>query len=65
LRNRYEGNWIEGRREGFGTFFYSNGSRYDGYWHNNMKEGFGLLTEENGELKWGLYKADRLVKKDL
>lgn len=30
-----------------------------------MKEGFGLLTEENGELKWGLYKADRLVKKDL
>lgn len=29
-----------------------------------MKEGFGVMTEENGEIKWGFYRADRLIKKD-
>jgi len=45
MRNRYEGNWKIGVREGFGIFYYANGSKYEGYWKNNMKEGYSFYTD--------------------
>jgi hypothetical protein len=48
--NIYRGNFLQGRREGFGTFFYLNGSQYTGYWVNNMKEGTGLYIYPDGKI---------------
>ena len=45
MRNRYEGFWKAGVREGFGIFYYANGSKYEGYWKNNMKEGYSFYTD--------------------
>lgn len=28
MRNRYEGEWKVGLRDGFGIFYYANGSKY-------------------------------------
>ena len=39
LRNAYDGDFVQGMREGQGTFYYANGARYEGEWKNNMKFG--------------------------
>ena len=42
FRNRYIGQYKEGKRNGYGKMFYNNGCIYEGYWKNNNKEGFGI-----------------------
>ena len=39
LRNYYEGNFVNGRRNGFGTFYYSSGTKYIGEWKEDQKHG--------------------------
>lgn len=39
LRNMYDGEFVNGLRHGFGTFYYANGAKYEGGWKNNMKHG--------------------------
>lgn len=50
MRNRYEGQWLDGQRNGYGVFYYANGSKYEGEWKNNLKEGYAIFTEDNGNL---------------
>eukprot|EP00742_Colponemidia_sp_Colp-10_P002729 GILJ01002919.1.p1 GENE.GILJ01002919.1~~GILJ01002919.1.p1 ORF type:complete len:820 (+),score=104.32 GILJ01002919.1:264-2462(+) len=61
LRNRYEGMWEAGKRQGKGAFYYANGSKYIGEWVNNLKEGYGKFTFEDGTVYQGLFRADRMV----
>jgi MORN repeat len=39
LRNYYEGNFVNGRRHGQGTFHYSSGTKYVGEWKADQKHG--------------------------
>jgi hypothetical protein len=61
LRDRYVGQWLCGVREGYGKFYYSNGSIYEGYWRNNKKEGFGVLMNADRTYYIGTFKEDRQV----
>lgn len=47
--NVYKGSFVEGRREGFGTFYYADGSSYEGEWVNNKKNGRGKFVNYNGD----------------
>ena len=40
---RYIGGFVNGKREGKGTFFYSNGKRYEGEWKDDMEDGLGIM----------------------
>ena len=40
--NKYIGEFKEGKRNGVGLFYYSNGEIYVGEWLNDLKHGFGL-----------------------
>ena len=42
FRNRYIGQYKDGKRNGYGKMFYNNGCIYEGYWKNNNKDGFGI-----------------------
>ena len=64
MRNRYEGNWAGGVREGFGTFYYANGSKYEGYWKDNMKQGLAFYTNENGKVSLINFDKDRMLKNE-
>ena len=50
LRNMYDGDFVNGMRNGQGVFYYANGARYEGGWKDNMKHGkvfannFEILT---------------------
>ena len=61
FRDRYVGQWKEGKRDGYGKFFYSNGSIYEGYWKNNKKEGFGILSFQDRTKILGTFKNDILL----
>ena len=45
--DRYEGDWVNYRREGKGTFI-CNGDKYEGDWVNDKKEGKGIKTDSYG-----------------
>ena len=49
----YEGDFLDGIREGRGKYFYaSNGDKYDGEWRNNLKHGIGqMIYAGKGEYK--------------
>ena len=37
----YEGEWVQGVKQGVGSFISSDGSRYDGTWVENTRDGKG------------------------
>ena len=59
LRNRYEGFWVDGVREGYGVFYYANGAKYEGEWKGNLKHGFARFTEDSGEVKFCGFVNDK------
>ena len=61
LRNRYIGYWINGVREGYEVFFYSNDTKYEGCWNNNEKKGFGVFRFKNGTEYIGDFLQDRMI----
>jgi hypothetical protein len=61
LRNRYEGMWFEGCRNGVGVFYYSNASKYEGEWTNNKKEGYAFYTDASGEVQEAIFQNDRVL----
>ena len=55
----YFGNFINGKREGIGTYKYNDGICYNGEWKNNKKNGEGII--KNFNKKWefkGIFEND-------
>jgi hypothetical protein len=46
---KYIGELKNGKKDGFGVCFYTNGDKYVGYWLDDAKSGFGRLTMKNGK----------------
>ena len=61
LRNTYYGNFLNGRRNGQGTFLYANGSKYEGNWENNFKHGWGKYTYKDGKVYEGYFEEDKMT----
>lgn len=59
--NLYRGSFKDGKRHGFGTFFYSNGSQYTGQWFNNCKHGLGCFVHADGKIHVGSFQEDDLI----
>ena len=58
FKDRYIGEWKEGKRDGYVIFFYSNGSIYEGYWKEDKKEGFGIINFYDKTKLIGLFNND-------
>jgi hypothetical protein len=54
--DKYDGEVVNGVREGYGTYFYHNGDKYEGMWINNKKHGMGTLYYKDGNLYIGQWK---------
>ncbi|KDO35164.1 hypothetical protein SPRG_00010 [Saprolegnia parasitica CBS 223.65] len=59
--HRYEGEFANGVRDGYGVFYYANGARYEGHWEDNVKHGLGLFFFEDGTIYEGEFDNDRMV----
>ena len=60
VKNQYEGNWADGKRQGFGTYQYATGATYTGEWTDNKKHGQGIYISENGRTFSGTFQKDKI-----
>lgn len=51
-RGRYEGTKLNGKRHGYGTFYYSEGGKYVGNWKENKMHGKGVLYYPNQQVAY-------------
>jgi hypothetical protein len=56
---KYNGEVLEGTRNGFGTYFYQNGERYEGNWIKNAKHGRGTFFYKNGAVYEGFWNDNK------
>jgi hypothetical protein len=54
--DKYEGEVLNGVREGHGIYYYHNGDKYEGWWQNNKKHGMGTLYYKDGNLYIGQWR---------
>lgn len=47
---KYSGNWVQGKKEGYGKYYQENGIRYMGEWKDDKPNGIGKLYNTSGEL---------------
>jgi hypothetical protein len=55
---RYEGAWLLGERDGFGSQVYAGGAQYDGEWRKSARAGVGTLRWPDGSLYAGEWASD-------
>lgn len=53
---KYEGQWKDNQRQGFGHFCWTSGSQYKGYWEKDQKQGFGVYKWKTGDKYKGFWK---------
>lgn len=59
----YEGQWVDGRREGMGVETKPDGERYEGQWSNNRENGRGKKSWPNGNSYDGEWLAGKMQGK--
>lgn len=57
---RYEGNIVNGKRHGHGTYYWNSGSRYEGNWTNDVRTGFGKFFWADGSRYEGNWMNDKM-----
>jgi len=59
-KRKYDGEYIEEKKEGFGVFYWPDGKIYKGYWKDGVQHGEGVLIENGSELKgtWNFGKFE-------
>lgn len=58
--DNYEGETVQGVREGFGIYRWADGSIWFGYWLDGKREGEGLYINSNGAMMAGVWHEGKL-----
>lgn len=53
MSGRYEGDWIDGRYDGYGVETWARGSRYRGQYRQGLRHGFGVYRFYTGDVYAG------------
>ena len=56
--NKYEGNFKDSAKDGFGIRYFSDGDKYVGYWKNDKMHGYGIYYFNNGNKYIGEWKRN-------
>lgn len=57
--DKYEGDYVDGQRQGSGTYEYANGDVFEGEFKDNLKTGKGKFTYADGGFYHGFFKDGR------
>ncbi|XP_004488906.1 uncharacterized protein [Cicer arietinum] len=49
VSGRYEGDWVDGRYDGYGIESWARGSRYKGYYRQGLRHGYGVYKFYTGD----------------
>lgn len=58
---RYEGEFKDGQRHGYGALYYATGAKYEGEWQREQKHGRGVFIFEDGTVFDGMFADDQPV----
>jgi|ERR1712232_214054 len=58
--DKYEGEFVEGKRVGKGTYLAANGARYDGEWSADVLHGRGIYLWPTGDKYDGEWKFNKI-----
>lgn len=53
--SHYEGNYVDGKRQGQGKYTFASGECYDGMWSQGKRHGYGVNYYANGNVYEGSY----------
>ena len=53
---KYNGNYINDKKEGYGIFQWPNMRRYEGNWKNGKQHGSGNFITEKGQKREGVWE---------
>lgn len=56
MTEQADGEWNEGKLDGYAVWQHSGGDRFEGAWHNGKKHGHGVYTWPDGRRFCGLYQ---------
>lgn len=59
---KYEGDFIQGKKQGFGCLLLSNGEKFEGGFYNDLPDGKGKFTKSNGYVLEAKWKAGKLIR---
>lgn len=62
---KYEGNFVDGQREGKGTYYFGDGRSWEGEWYVNLQNGEGVYRNESGQKETGLWRMGQRVDKEV
>ena len=57
----FEGQFANGKRNGYGRYIFQNGNYYIGQFNNDNYEGIGKFVKQNGEVEEGRYMNDKFI----
>lgn len=59
LGEKYQGQWVDGKKSGQGTYSWKNGDQYSGQWDDNKRSGMGKMIYSNGNTYEGEWVANK------
>jgi len=61
----YDGEFLDGKKNGKGSIIYKNGIKYSGTFKNDKHDGYGKLIQLNGEIYEGQWKNGKIHGKGI
>ena len=59
---KYDGDYINDRKEGFGSYIWADGRRYEGQWANGKQHGRGKYFGIDGSMKYGTWEDGKRME---
>jgi len=60
---RYDGQYLNDKKEGFGLYYWTDGRKYEGWWHLGKQHGLGTYIDSGKQsVKYGLWEGGKRVK---
>ena len=59
--NSYDGEWVDGIKQGNGVYTFGSGDVFTGTYENNVRHGEGKLVKVDGEERTENWKEGKLI----
>ena len=60
---RYDGEYVDDKKDGFGVYYWTDGRKYEGWWHKGKQHGLGQYVDSTKKtLKFGLWEHGKRVR---
>ena len=59
---KYEGDYVNDKKEGFGSYLWTDGRKYEGQWINGKQHGRGRYLGVDGSMKFGTWEDGKRIE---